>query len=333
MSTGPTLFRLQPPRSLEELGRLPLEELLRRARGVTDAVFGHSILLYAPCYLSSFCVNHCRYCGFSFRMPIPRRCLSPDEALEEIALLAGRGFKRILLVAGEYPARVSQDYVAEVLARARPLVPEIDLEIGPARVEAYGAWVRAGAGGVTCYQETYDEAAYADLHPRGPKAFFGFRLGTLERAGEGGVRRLGLGILLGLADPIPDLMALVAHARLMGRLFPEALLTVSLPRLRPAVPGFRPAWGVGDDDLLRFYAVLRLALPRAGLVVSTREPADLRRRLLRAGITQMSAGSVTVPGGYAGRQQGGGQFEIADHRGVGEVRRDLEDLGYSVRWT
>ena len=141
-----------------------------------------------------------------------------------------------------------------------------------------------------------------------------------------------MGILLGIADPVRDLLALIAHARFLAGLSPDAHITVSLPRLRPAVPGFRPFAAVDDESLLRYYAVLRLALPGAGLVISTRERPEMRRRLLEAGVTQMSAGSVTVPGGYGMEANEGPQFDVADHRPVSEVVNDLEGLGYTIRW-
>jgi 2-iminoacetate synthase len=264
-------------------------------------------------------------------MSIPRRFLSPEDVRDEVSILASRGLNRVLLVAGDYPSRVTPDYLVEAIAAARSLVPEVDLEVAPVREEIYGLWNRAGAGGVVCYQETYDTTAYADLHPRGPKSFFGFRLGTPERAGRAGITRLGLGVLLDVAHPGRDLLSLIAHARFLMHLLPEARLTVSLPRLRPAVPEFRPAYRVDEETLLRFYAILRLALPGVGLVGSTRESTELRRRLLRAGITQMSAGSVTVPGGYRRGEGEGGQFEIEDHRSVDAVRRELGELGYDPR--
>jgi 2-iminoacetate synthase len=309
-----------------------LDEILARARDLTDRTFGRSILMYAPCYLSSFCVSHCAYCGFSFPMDIPRRQLTPEEAVEEISLLAGRGMKRVLLVAGDFPRMATPDYIAQVLGLARGIVPEIDLEVAPARTGVYHRWAEAGAGGVTCYQETYNPFRYAELHTRGPKVHYEQRLGAIERAGAAGMKRLGLGVLLGLADPVRDLLALIAHAGFLGRLFPDVSITASLPRLRPAVAEFRPSCAVGDDSLLRFYAVLRLALPHVGLVGSTRESPAMRRRLLDAGITQMSAGSVTVPGGYGTEETEGPQFDIADHRPVAEVVEDLQRMGYTARW-
>jgi len=312
---------------------LDVEELLERARERTDETFGRRILLYAPCYLSSFCVNHCVYCGFNFTMDIPRRRLTVEEAAMEIEWLASQRLQRVLLVAGDFPTKLTPDDVTLMIARARSIVDEVDLEVAPGPTSSYRKWSEAGAGGVVCYQETYDRSVYARLHPRGPKSVFDFRLGALERAGAAGMPRLGLGILLGIADPISDLMALVIHARWLQALFPQARLTVSLPRLRPAVPCYQAAYVVDDESLLRFFAVLRLALPAAGLVVSTRERPGLRQSLLRAGITQMSAGSVTTPGGHSRRDPGAGQFDVADHRSVKEVASDLERLGYEVAWT
>ena len=309
------------------------EDLAEAAFGATLRSFGRSVLLYAPCYLSSYCVNHCRYCGFNFTMPITRRWLDPDRALGEIRHLAGRGFRRVLLVAGEAPAMVDTGYLREVIRRSRDLVPEIDLEVGPVGEKVYRCWNEAGAGGVVCYQETYDRLAYAYLHPRGPKRRYEFRLRTAERAARAGMTRLGLGVLVGLGDPRRDILSLIAHARFLERAFPHARLTVSLPRLCHAVPSFEAARGVGDDEMLRLFCVLRLALPRAGMVVTTREPDRMRTLLLRRGVTQMSAESLTVPGAYVERAQDGGQFEVHDQRTVEEVVAELTRLGYEARWT
>lgn len=307
-----------------------LDDLVERACAQTELVFHKTILLYAPWYLSSFCVNHCLYCGFNFTVPMRRRWLSPPRALDEVRYLTGRGFKKILFVAGESPAIVDPAYLEEIVRNTRSLVPEIDLEVGPVGQADYRRLQTAGADGVVCYQETYDRGPYAFVHPRGPKYRYEHRLHTLERAGSAGMRRLGLGILLGLADPAQDVLAMIAHARFLGRRFPEAQVTVSLPRLCPAVPSFRTPWHVEDEQMLRFFAVLRLALPHVGMVVTTREPEWLRTRLLRAGITQMSAESMTVPGAYTECGHEGGQFEVQDHRTVNEVRWDVEDLGFQV---
>lgn len=311
--------------------RLP--EILERARSVTDRTFGRTILLYAPCYLSSYCVNHCRYCRFNFTMQFERRFLPTQDAEGEVKLLGLQGMRKILLVAGDFPSKVTPEYLEQVIEKARSIAGEIDLEVAPTITRIYRTWARSGAGGVTCYQETYDGAAYSLVHPRGPKSSYVFRLGTLERAGAGGMKRLGLGVLLGLAEPYSDILALIAHARFLGRFFPRARISVSLPRLCPAVPSYSGPYAIDLDTLLRFYAVLRMALPSADLVGSTRELPEVRKRLLEAGITQMSAGSVTVPGGYGERRTEGGQFDISDHRCVAEVVEALEGLGYLVRWT
>ncbi len=327
---------------LLDAGRVPLEQVVREAREVTDRHFGRRVILYAPCYLSSHCVGHCLYCGFRYGAPGPRRILGVGEAVAECAWLAERGIRRVVLVAGDYPSLVTPDYIERILQAASQILPEIDLELAPAPVRDYRRWAMAGAGGVVCYQEVYERTVYDPLHPRGPKASWDFRLGTLERAGAAGLVRLGAGCLLGLSPaPRREILALIAHARFLQALHPRAQVGVSLPRLCPAVPEFRPAAVVGDEDLIRAYAVARIALPRANLVLSTREPAPLRRRLLACGITQMSAGSVTVPGGYTattateapGHERGTDQFPVSDRRGVAEVAADLERLGYSPVWT
>lgn len=320
-----------------------LEEVTQRAEAITRRHFaaegeaaagaGRRMHLYAPLYLSSHCVNYCAYCGFRYPLKIPRRHLSLDEAVGQAEILRGRGFRHILLVAGDFPRLTSTEYYARIIAALaeRGLVSSV--EIAPQTTASYAELAAAGAVGVTLYQETYQPELYARYHPHGTKASFPWRLEGIERAAEAGMRRLGLGILLGLADPRDDLLALVRHGEYLRRRFPHATLAFSLPRIHQAPQGFDVAHPVGDESFVRLYCALRVAFPRAELVLSTRERAELRNRLARICITQISAGSSTAPGGYVtqgAERDCAEQFPVSDHRTPAEVRAWLEAEGFAV---
>jgi 2-iminoacetate synthase len=323
------------------------DELAQRAAEWTDERFSdvshahrrlgarRRMLLYAPLYLSSHCVNHCAYCGFRYPQPIRRRHLTLDEALHEAGVLQRRGFRHILLVAGDFPRLTTPDYFVAIASAlsARGFDPAV--EIAPQPTEVYAQLVAAGACGVTLYQETYDTALYARYHPRGSKTSFDWRIEGLERAAEAGMGRLGLGVLLGLADPRADLIAMMRHAAYLRSRFPDRTLAFSLPRIREAPEGFEAHCAVDDELFVRLYCVLRIAFPDAELVLSTRETASLRNRLARICITQMSAGSCTVPGGYQPSEtemRFGGQFPICDRRSPAQVAAWLEEAGFRLQW-
>lgn len=334
---------------------VPLEEVTRRAREITDRHFGRlapdepdttgqgrdaaaprrRMALYAPLYLSSFCTNYCAYCGFRFPHSIRRKHLTHEQAVREAAALNGRGFRHILLVAGDFPSLTTVEYYAGILRTlsARGVQPTV--EVAPQSTRAYAALARAGARGVTLYQETYLEDLYQRYHARGSKAAFDWRLEGLERAAEAGMARLGLGVLLGLADPRQDVVRLMRHGRYLASRFPDRTIAFSLPRIREAPDGFQPPYPVDDETLVRLYCGLRVAFPRAELVLSTREPAALRNRLAALCITQMSAGSCTTPGGYedaATAEELGRQFPVCDRRSPAEVAAWLRGAGFEVAW-
>jgi 2-iminoacetate synthase len=333
--------------ALEALDRgMPLDELARWAGALTRGHFcvpaaeggvragRRRMLLYAPLYVASDCVNYCTYCGFRYPRDIPRKQLSVAEAVEEARVLHGRGFRHVLVVGGDFPSRTTTAYYREILESLGELNLQLSIEIAAQSTDAYAALVQAGACTLTLYQETYDEQLYANYHVRGPKASYHWRLEAHDRAAEAGMPQLGLGILLGLADPRADLRAMLRHAAYLAERFPGRTLAFSLPRIREAPPEFRIPFAVSDEELIRLYCILRIAFPRAELVMSTRERAPLRNRLAGICITQMSAGSSTTPGGYlATDEKLGEQFPVADHRSPAEVARWLDDQGFHVAWT
>jgi len=277
-----------------------LEPLSRRSQQVTQQRFGKVIRLFAPLYLSNECINNCKYCGFSRDNAILRVTLSVEEVRREARALAAQGFRNILLVAGEHPKFVSNGYMAECVAALHEEVPSVSLEVGPMETEEYRPMVAAGADGLVVYQETYDRAIYDDMHTAGPKKNFDWRLETPERAYDAGFRRLGIGALFGLADWRYEALSVAAHADYLLKNCWKAQVTLSLPRLRPCAGEFEPLTHLSDRELVQLVCAFRLMFPDVGLVLSTREPAKLRDGLFPLGITLISAGSHTEPGGYTG---------------------------------
>jgi 2-iminoacetate synthase len=311
--------------------------------------------LFAPLYLSNECVNSCRYCGFSRDNPILRVTLSVDEVLKEARHLAREGFRQLLLVAGEHPKFVSGDYLAQCIRALRDDFSSIAIEVGPMEKEEYGPVVDAGAEGLVVYQETYNRVAYADMHMAGPKKNFDWRLQCPERGYDAGFRRIGVGALFGLSPWRDDAIALAAHVEHLLKRCWKSAITVSVPRLRPAAGEFRPLFPMTDRDLVQVVCALRIIFPQVGIVLSTREPAELRDLLVTVGVTMMSAGSHTEPGGYThqGRQNihrtvrgriippetagaesltATGQFEISDSRSAAEIAAVLRRRGLEPVW-
>jgi 2-iminoacetate synthase len=277
-----------------------LEPLSRRSQQLTQQRFGKVIRLFAPLYVSNECINNCSYCGFSRDNTILRVTLSIEEVLREARELKQQGFRNILLVAGEHPKFVSNNYLRDCVAALHAEIPGVSLEVGPMETEEYKPIVAAGADGLVVYQETYDRNIYDTMHTAGPKRNFDWRLETAERAYAAGFRRLGIGALYGLADWRHEAICVTAHADFLLRHCWKAQLTISLPRLRPCAGEFQPLTQFTDREFAQLVCAFRLMFPDAGLVLSTREPARLRDGLIPLGITLMSAGSHTEPGGYTG---------------------------------
>lgn len=336
-----------------------LEQLGHRARHLTQQRFGKVIRLFAPLYLSNECINNCRYCGFSRDNAILRVTLSVEEVRKEAQALIAQGFRNILLVSGEHPKFVSNGYLAECIDALHELVPGISLEIGPMETADYVPLVKAGAEGLVVYQETYHRGTYEEMHISGPKRDFRWRLDTPERAYTAGFRRLGIGALYGLADWRFEALCLAAHAQYLLRNCWQACLTISLPRLRPCAGEFQPLTNMTDREMVQLICAFRLMFPDVGLVLSTRENSKLRDGLIPLGITLMSAGSHTEPGGYTGagrdklhhtehgrivelgasewaqpngRMQATEQFNIADDRSPDQVAQRIRSLGYEPVW-
>lgn len=309
-----------------------LELMAARAHKITTQRFGRTILLYAPMYLSNECHNGCKYCGFSADNHLYRKTLSLTEIEREARLLREQGFRHMLLLTGEAPEAAGIDYLEEAIHRVKKLCGSVSIEVFPMETEGYRRMVSAGVDGLTLYQETYDPELYRELHPYGPKSDYSFRLRAPENAGEAGLRRIGVGSLLGLGDCLTDVFYTGLHALYLARRFWRTQVTISFPRMRPAEGGFQPNSIVTDRQLTQFICALRLLIPDAGLILSTRERAELRDNLLPLGITQMSAGSCTAPGGYGEEDSDGEQFAICDERTPAEIEALLRARGYDPVW-
>jgi 2-iminoacetate synthase len=305
-----------------------LPELAARSARITNRRFGRTIQIYAPVYLSNYCTNRCAYCGFAAHNKIERRVLTMEEAAQEAMILHGRGFNHILLVAGEAPARLGVDYLAELAARLRDRFAAISIEVQPLEEEEYARLFRAGITSVAVYQETYDRTVYREVHHAGKKCDFDYRLATPARAAGGGMREVGIGALLGLADWRAEGLALGLHLAWLRKHFWRTALTVSFPRLRPAEGGFQPLVTVSERMLSQLIFALRIFDPDAGLLLSTREEARFRHGMIGLGPTRYSAGSCTAPGGYAHPELTGEQFAVGDHRSLQEVCADICRKGY-----
>lgn len=338
-----------------------LEQLAADSVATTRRHFGRTMRLFAPIYLSNECVNNCAYCGFSRDNPILRTTLTVPQVVKEARHLADLGFRHILLVAGEHPRFVSEGYLEECLAALRDFIPTLAIEVGPMETPEYEPLVRAGCEGLVVYQETYDRAAYAEYHTAGPKKDFDWRLECPERGYAAGFRRIGIGALVGLTDWRHDVLRLAAHLEYLQRACWKATFTIALPRLRPAAGSFEPRHTMSDAEFVQTLCAFRICFPQAGFVLSTREPEPLRNSLFPLGVTSISAGSHTEPGGYTG--EGGddvhltvrgrrveldekpakaacsasttsatGQFDIADGRSAAEVASHLRSIGLEPVW-
>ncbi|MHB8669422.1 MAG: 2-iminoacetate synthase ThiH [Acidimicrobiales bacterium] len=310
-----------------------LEDLAQRAQQVTRRRFGATVRLFAPLYLSNECVSVCTYCGFSAENRIARRTLSTEEVSAEARALGDQGFRHVLLVAGEHARVVSKDYLVGCISAAAAVLPSVSVEVQVWDTGTYRRMVDAGCEGLVVYQETYDRATYSEVHRLGKKRNFDWRLAAPDRGAEAGMRRLGIGALLGLSpDWRREALALAAHARAISRRWWRAEVTVALPRLRPAAGAYEPPAPVGDAEFVQLLCALRILLPDAGISLSTRETAGLRDAVLPLGVTQMSAGSHTEPGGYASDSSAEAQFEVSDRRSPREVAAGLKRAGYDPVW-
>ena len=311
-----------------------LEEMAQLARKITIQRFGRTIQLYAPLYVSNYCVNSCTYCGYSKANRTSPTRLTIEEALAEAEILAARGLRHILLVSGSDADYITTDYLCQLAGRLRKTFgfSSISVEIYPMSQSDYSVLFAAGIDGVTAYQETYNRGLYAKFHPAGPKSDYDWRLATHDRAAAAGMRRLGIAALLGLSAWRAETLALAEHASYLMKNYWKAQVSFSFPRLRPTCGiTLENTCDVTDRNMLQMIVALRLCFPDAGMVLSTRESAKLRDRLIKICVTRMSAGSRTNPGGYSG-QPSIRQFEIDDSRTPSKIAEVINAAGADAVW-
>lgn len=316
---------------LEEVGFLLnvddeklIEKIFEAAGKIKNEIYGERLVLFAPLYVSSFCVNDCEYCGFHRRNKSPRKKLTMAEVREQVKILENMGHKRLLLEFGEDPKENPIDYVTDVIKEIYKIkfkngeIRRANVNIAATTVENYRKLKEVGIGTYQLFQETYHKKSYEKLH-NGPKQDYERQLFAHDRAFEAGIDDVGLGVLFGLYNYKFEVLALVSHAKYLDKKFGVGPHTFSVPRFQPADSvDFNLPYKVSEDELLKIIAILRLAVPYTGMIISTREKPETRAKAFKIGISQTSAGSRTAPGGY-GHKKILEQFNIADERNVPEI--------------
>ena len=319
-----------------------LEQLFTAAQQVKERIYGKRVVMFAPLYVSNYCVNSCAYCGYhKGNQKLPRVRLTMEEVAHQVRLLEGMGHKRLALEAGEDPLNCPLEYILEVIktiystSQDHGNIRRVNVNIAATTVEEYKRLHEAGIGTYILFQETYHRATYNKVHPSGPKSVYDWHTTAMDRAMMGGCDDVGLGVLFGLFDYRFEVLALLAHSQHLQDRFGVGCHTISVPRIRPAA-------GVNLDHVIKYpvdelefkkiVAILRLAVPYTGLILSTRERSGLRDELLSIGISQVSAASATGVGGYREDhdqdQDPTAQFTPDDHRSVDEVLRSICQQGY-----
>lgn len=306
-----------------------IDEMASLSRQFTAERFGKTISMYIPMYVGNACTNKCVYCGFNHDNPMSRTVLTLDEVEEECKAIRDLApFENLLIVAGEYPSLCGVDYLENVLKVCRPYFHNLTIEVQPMRSADYKRLTKAGLNGVVCFQETYHRESYKKYHPRGMKSFFDWRLNGFDRMGEAGVHKIGMGALLGLEDWRGDVVMLARHLRYLQKKYWKSRFSVNFPRMRPSESGFKPKSIISDRQLAQLTFAFRLFDHDADISYSTREPRLFRDNMATLGVTSMSAGSRTEPGGYTHPTEELEQFEVCDSRTPAEVEDAIRKVGY-----
>lgn len=309
-----------------------LEQMARLSQQLTMKRFGKVMQLYVPLYLSNECNNICTYCGFSYDNKVRRKTLSPIEIMQEVAVLKKMGYDHVLLVTGEANQSVHTEYFKTVLELIRPHFSHISMEVQPLDTADYQQLIPFGLNTVLVYQETYHREDYKKHHPKGKKSNFEYRLETPDRLGEAGIHKMGLGVLIGLEDWRTDSFFTALHLDYLEKRYWKSKYSLSFPRLRPFSGGLEPKVEMTDRELVQLICAYRLFNEEVELSISTRESTIFRDHVISLGITAMSAGSKTNPGGYAVEPGSLEQFEISDERSPEEIASMLRSKGYEPVW-
>jgi len=329
----------KPQRDLEDFkamispAALPfLEQMSQMSRALTLKRFGRTMQMYVPLYLSNECQNICNYCGFSFDNHIKRKTLTDEEILKEIAAIKEWGYEHVLLVTGEANQTVGVPYLKHAIQLIREHFANISIEVQPMDEHEYLELAAEGLNAVLVYQETYHRDNYKAHHPKGKKSNFYYRLETPDRLGKSGVHKIGLGVLLGLEDWRVDSFFTALHLDYLEKTYWQTKYAVSFPRLRPAEGVLLPKMELRDKDLAQLICAYRIFNGEVELSISTRENERFRNNIIKLGITSISAGSKTNPGGYAVEPESLEQFAISDERTPVEIATMLKQNGYEPVW-
>lgn len=309
-----------------------LEQMAQKSAQITRKRFGNTIQMYVPLYLSNECQNICTYCGFSFTNKIPRITLSDDQILEEATIIKKMGFDHVLLVTGEAHQTVGASYLKRAIQLLKPLFSNISIEVQPLEKSEYEDLRQAGLHAVLVYQETYNQEHYKIHHPKGKKSNFEYRLNTPDRLAAVGMHKIGLGVLIGLEDWRTDSFFTALHLSYLEKKYWKTRYSISFPRLRPFSGGLEPKVAMDDRELLQLICAYRIFNEQVELSLSTRESAIFRDNVVKLGITAMSAGSKTNPGGYANERKNLKQFEISDERTAHEIATIIKQSGLDPVW-
>lgn len=315
-----------------------IHKIMEVAKYVKEEIYGKRLVLFAPVYTGNVCVNNCLYCAFrSANKTLKRKILTMEEIAQETRILLKEGHKRLLLICGETP-RNDINYICEAIQTTysvkedKNYVRRINVELAPMSIDDFRRLKEEKIGTYVCFQETYDPVAYSEYHPGNtPKGNYENRLLVMDRAMEAGIDDVGLGVLFGLVDYRFEVLALMEHARHLETVFGCGPHTVSVPRIEPAAGSDLSKYvpnPVSDDNFKKIIAIIRIAMPYTGIILSTRENDLIRNELINYGVSQVSAGSRTNPGAYNEAEASGSQFSLGDHRSLDEVISDMIDGGY-----
>ena len=333
--------------SMEEVARLSfvespelLAEIFQTAKQIKEDIYGSRLVLFAPLYISNRCANECTYCAFrATNTELRRRTLTQEEIAEETRILIRQGQKRVLMVSGEALPPQGFQYILDSIATIYSTkvgpgeIRRVNVNLAPQSVERFKQLKQADIGTFQLFQETYHRPTYAQVHLKGTKRDYDWRATAFDRAMEAGIDDIGMGALFGLYHWRFEIIAMMQQIRHLEERFGVGPHTISFPRIEPAVGSeiaSQPPYAVSDADFLKMIAIMRLAVPYTGMIMSTRETAEVRRATLELGISQISAGSRTDPGGYKDGEgdPNGSQFQLGDHRSIEEVVKDVVSLGF-----
>ena len=310
-----------------------LEQMAELSRHFTRERFGNTISMYIPMYVSNACTNKCVYCGFNHDNPFARTTLTMEQVENECKAIKALGpFENLLIVSGEYPSICGIEYMENVLHTCRPYFHNLTIEVQPLKSREYERLTHSGLNGVVCFMETYHKGAYKQYHPHGMKSIYEWRLNGYDRMGEAGVHKIGLGVLLGLEDWRPDLVMMARHLRYLQKKYWRSRYSVNFPRMRPSESGYQPKSIISDRQLARATFAFRIFDHDVDISYSTRENSEYRDNIMLLGVTSMSAGSKTDPGGYATAPESLEQFETSDQRTPSEVAESIRRHGYEPVW-